>query len=197
MISGGGLGPWPLWATQGLISELSWAAGRDQSDHCGQLFLSPKSLLGAAGDVATDSGASVTPPSSGQWLHPGLHGIRNKLGGECPGEAPGASLLDFSVCHFPMANAAPKSVCGPLNCQFLGRLEDLAPEARSHHSAESVQGIQVEVSWRQARPISQPPAPLCCRQEALEPAVIFEDSLASGRFQTFREQFLQELEERP
>lgn len=78
MISGEGLGPWPLRAAQGLISELSWAAGRDQSDHCGQLFLCPKSLLGAAGDVATDSGVSVTPPSSGQWLHTGLQGIRNK-----------------------------------------------------------------------------------------------------------------------
>lgn len=65
MISGEGLGPWPLWAAQGLISELSWAAGRDQSDHCGQLFLCPKSLLGAAGDVATDSEVSVTPLPQG------------------------------------------------------------------------------------------------------------------------------------
>lgn len=90
---------------------------------------------------------------------------------ECPGEAPGAALLDFSVCHFPKANAAPKSVWGPLT-QFLERLEDLALEARSHHSAESIQGNQVEVNGRQARPTSQPPTPLCCRQEALEPAVI-------------------------
>lgn len=65
MISGEGLGPWPLWAALGLISELSWAAGRDQSDHCGQLFLCPKSLLGAAGDVATDSGVSATPLPQG------------------------------------------------------------------------------------------------------------------------------------
>lgn len=43
--------------------------------------------------------------------------------------------MDFSVCHFPKANAAPKSVCGPLT-QFLERLEDLALEARPHHSAK-------------------------------------------------------------
>lgn len=100
MISGESLGPWPLWAAQGLISKLSWAAGRDQSDHCGQLFLSPKSLLGAVGDVATDSGVSVNtlppPGPRGQWFYTGLQGIRNKLSRECSGEAPGTAPLDHS-----------------------------------------------------------------------------------------------------
>lgn len=140
MISGEGLGPWPLWATQGLISELSWAAGRDLSDHCGQALPVPKVPFGSSRGCGHRLGGVSHPPSSGQWLHPGLQGIRNKLGGECPGEAPAASPLDLSVCPFPVPSTAPKSVCGPLSCQFLEWLEDRALEARSYHSAESGQG---------------------------------------------------------
>lgn len=114
MISGEGLGPWPLRTAQRLISELSWAAGRDQSDHCGQLFLCPKSLLGAARDVATDSRVSVTPtPSSGQWLHTGLQGIRNKRGIQSPGKAPG-SAFTRQIC--------PLTLTVPTDCHSHPRL---------------------------------------------------------------------------
>lgn len=151
MISGEGLGPWPLRTAQRLISELSWAAGRDQSDHCGQLFLCPKSLLGAARDVATDSRVSVTPtPSSGQWLHTGLQGIRNKRGIQSPGKAPGSAFTRQICLLFPMASIIPKSVCGLLNWQVLERLGDRALETRAEHSAESVQRRNSEVSGRQA-----------------------------------------------
>lgn len=132
MISGEGLGPWPLWAAQGLISELSWAAGRDQSDHCGQLFLCPKSLLGAAGDVATDSGVSVTTPlpqGSGCTLafrESEINEVDSVLG-----KPPVLPSIDRSVCLFPMPNIIPKSVCGLLNCQALERLGDRALETRS------------------------------------------------------------------
>lgn len=52
-------------------------------------------------------GCQSPPPSSGQWLHAGLRGIRNKLSRECPGEAPQYSPLDHFVCPFPLPSIIP------------------------------------------------------------------------------------------
>ena len=114
MISGEELHPpEPPSAQRGLISGLSRAAGRERSDHRGQLFLPQKPLLGAAGDVAPDSGASITPLPRGCGRPPDSGG-NQKSGGQrafwgslqlvqpslCPGPptAPSTTLSLF-VAH--------------------------------------------------------------------------------------------------
>ena len=122
MISGGACSPKPPSAQPGLISGLSRAAGRERSDHRGQLFLPQKPLLGAAGDVATDSGASITPLSRGCGCPPASGGIRNRRQRACWG-----SLRHSPAQPLPWAPGraqhSPISVCGPhVSCRTGGTL---------------------------------------------------------------------------
>lgn len=152
MISGGGLGP-PSPLSQArtyLWAQLGSRKGEKRPPR--PRFLPQKPLLGAAGDVATDSGASISllprgcgcPPASGGGV-----GIRNQGGRESLGEASGmsspASALGLGhdpvyVTHAWSCKAGETS--SPLHPQPLQRLGDplleVRPPCRENEKAEAL-----------------------------------------------------------